>query len=656
MCGIAGIFSPNISNAVDFGSLQRMIHLLHHRGPDGYGFYQNEQIGLAHARLSIIDLEGGWQPIHNEDKTLFVIFNGEIFNYKELRNELERRGHRFYTNSDTEVIVHLFEEKGPECVTAMNGQFAIAIYNQKDNSLFLSRDRMGIRPLFYTFHKGCFYFASEIKSIFAANATIPRAINPDVLSEIFTFWMPGGDETIFSGVCQLPPGHWMTVDRYGTIRSQEYWDIPFATAASADKISEKDYSARLRELLVDAVRLRLRADVPVGAYLSGGLDSSAITALIRNYTNNPLKTFSVTFQDKIYDERDEQDLMVRHLQTDHHRVQCSYRDIADHFEKVIWHTETPLLRTAPAPLFLLSNLVRQSGYKVVLTGEGSDEVLGGYDIFKEAKIRAFIHRQPTSDLRPLLLKRLYPYLALSPTRSAEYAKTFFNTDADADKDLFYAHRPRWQTTARTQLFFSEELKRRTQQDSIAKLTARYQAKLVGLDLFSKAQYLEARLLLGNYLLSSQGDRMGMAHSVEGRFPFLDHNLVEFACTIPAKLRMKVLNEKNILKKAMQGLLPEKIISRKKQPYMAPDILSFFGDDTPEYLKYYLSESLLTEAGFFKPQAVRQLIQKCSKNNRQGFRENMSFIGILSTQILYDKFVKNFAPVIPARLENIKVVS
>ncbi|MEW5818126.1 MAG: asparagine synthetase B, partial [Spirochaetota bacterium] len=195
MCGIAGIFSPNISDAVDFGSLQRMIHLLHHRGPDGYGFYQKEQVGLAHARLSIIDLEGGWQPIHNEDKTLFVIFNGEIFNYKELRNELERRGHRFYTNSDTEVIVHLFEEKGPECVTAMNGQFAIAIYNQKDNSLFLSRDRMGIRPLFYTFHKGCFYFASEIKSIFAANATIPRAINPDVLSEIFTFWMPGGDET-----------------------------------------------------------------------------------------------------------------------------------------------------------------------------------------------------------------------------------------------------------------------------------------------------------------------------------------------------------------------------------------------------------------------------------------------------------------------------
>lgn len=656
MCGIAGIFSLKNSGAVDFASLKRMIHLLHHRGPDGYGFYHHEQIGLAHARLSIIDLEGGWQPIHNEDKSLWVIFNGEIFNYKELRVELEGRGHHFYTHSDTEVIVHLFEEKGPDCVTAMNGQFAIAIYNQKDNSLFLARDRMGIRPLFYSFHKGCFFFASEIKAIFAANTAIPRQINPEVLSEIFTFWAPGGDETIFSGVKQIPPGHWMTVTRDGTIKQQEYWDIPFGTMASSGNLSEEEYSAKLRDLLIDAVRLRLRADVPVGAYLSGGLDSSAITALIHNYTNNPFKTFSVTFSDKVYDESADQDLMIQHLQTDHHSVQCSYHDIADHFEEVIWHTEVPILRTAPTPLFILSKLVRQNGYKVVLTGEGADEVLGGYDLFKEAKIRAFIHRQPDSDIRPLLLKRLYPYLAFSPTKSAEYAKEFFKTDADWSADLFYAHRPRWQTTERTKLFFSEELQRAAQVDIIAKLAERYQAKLLGLDLFSRAQYLESRLLLGNYLLSSQGDRMGMGHSIEGRFPFLDHNVVEFACTIPARLRMKALNEKNILKKAMQGLLPERIIARKKQPYMAPDILSFFGGNSQEYLNYYLSESLLAEAGFFKPQAVRQLIQKCGKGSCQGFRENMAFVGILSTQIVYDKFVKNFDPVIPAQLENIKVVS
>jgi asparagine synthase (glutamine-hydrolysing) len=656
MCGIAGIFNPKASGAVVLDSLKRMISLLHHRGPDGYGFYTHEQIGLAHARLSVIDLEGGWQPIHNEDKSLWVIFNGEIFNYKELRAELEERGHHFYTHSDTEVIVHLFEEKGPDCLTSLNGQFAIAIYNQTDNSLFLARDRMGIRPLFYTFHRGTFYFASEIKSIFAADTAIPRAINPEVLSEIFTFWAPGGDETVFSGVKQLPPGHWMIVNRDGAVKQQEYWDIPFGATPETDALSEEGYSAKLRDLLIDAVRLQLRADVPVGAYLSGGLDSSAITTLVRNYTNNPLKTFSVTFSDKVYDESAEQNLMIQYLKTDHHSVQCSYRDVADHFEEVIWHTEIPILRTAPTPLFILSELVRQNGYKVVLTGEGSDEVLGGYDIFKEAKIRAFIHRQPDSDIRPFLLKRLYPYLALSPTKSAEYAKKFFKTDADWSEDLFYAHRPRWQTTERTKLFFSEDLHRAAQGDIIDKLAARYRSKLVGLDLFSRAQYLESHLLLGNYLLSSQGDRMGMGHSIEGRFPFLDHNVVEFACTIPPHLRMKVLNEKNILKKAMQGLLPEKIISRKKQPYMAPDILSFFGDDSPEYLKYYLSESMLTEAGFFKPQAVKQLVQKCGKNSRQGFRENMAFIGILSTQILYDKFIKNFAPVIPGQLENIKVVS
>ncbi len=655
MCGIAGYFNISSGDSPEQNILERMIHPVIHRGPDGFGIFHDDRVGLAHARLSIIDLEGGWQPIHNEDKTLWVIFNGEIFNYIELRRELEERGHRFYTDSDTEVIIHLYEEKQEKCLDDLNGQFAIALYDVRQQALFCARDRLGIRPFFYIVHNGIFYFGSEIKSIFAASPSIPREINTEVLRDIFTCWQPVAAETIFKDIAQLEPGHWLRVDQRCDLTSHEYWDIPFGSLESMVVRDEREYSEQLRELLIDSVRLRLRADVPVGAYLSGGLDSSAITSLVHHYTDNPLKTFSVTFSDKVYDEKAEQSQMVDFLGTDHHEVRCSYEKIGEAFPQVIWHAETPILRTAPTPLYLLSDLVRQNRFKVVLTGEGADEILGGYDIFKEAKIRAFISRFPDSNLRPLLLKRLYPYLALSPTKSADYARKFFDTDADSD-DLFYAHGPRWKTTARTGVFFGDALKQINGVSLEEKLTRRYGGKLKGLDFFSRAQYTEAKLLMGNYLLSSQGDRMAMAHSVEGRFPFLDHRVVEFAATIPPRLRMKGLNEKNILKKAMADILPAAIVNRKKQPYMAPDILSFFADAEPEYLDDYLSPGKVREAGFFNEKAVARLMEKCRKKTRQGFRENMAFVGILSTQIVWDKFVRSFQVERPGKLDNLRIMT
>ncbi|MDY0041808.1 MAG: asparagine synthase (glutamine-hydrolyzing) [Desulforhabdus sp.] len=652
MCGIAGYFQLKDQIGKDLQLLQRMIYPLAHRGPDGFGFFQDEIAGLAHARLSIIDLEGGWQPIGNEDRTLWIIFNGEIFNYPELRAELVQRGHVFSSQSDTEVILHLFEDQGARCLEALNGQFALAIYDSRQRSLFLARDRMGIRPLFYTVHDGIFYFGSEIKSIFNASAQLPRQFDARALGEIFTFWSVAGEQTVFAGIRQLLPGHYLEVDLGGVQGPQSFWSLPFCPDEPGRK-DEREYAEQLRELLVDAVRLRLRADVPVGAYLSGGLDSSCITSLIRNYTVNPLKTFSVTFADRVYDEQAEQDEMAGYLGTDHRRISCSYADIAAAFPQVIWHTETPVLRTAPTPLYLLSGLVRRTGYKVVLTGEGADEILGGYDLFKEAKIRAFIRAVPGSRLRPQLLKRLYPYLALSPTRSSEYARSFFDTDEDP-QEAFYAHRPRWKTTAGTQVFFSEGLAAGTGDPE--KGLGYLLDGMDGLDFFNRAQYVECKLLLANYLLSSQGDRMAMAHSVEGRYPFLDHRVVEFAGSVPAPMKMKVLNEKYLLKRAMRDILPERIAARKKQPYMAPDILSFFGENEPEYLSYYLSEELLREAGLFKPQAVARLMDKCRKKSRQGFKENMAFVGMLSCQILYEKMIKNFQVSVPDRLEQVKVVS
>lgn len=640
MCGIAGILNLADAPPVEKSSLERMIGMIRHRGPDGAGFYHKTDIGLAHARLSIIDIEGGAQPITNEDRTLWVVFNGEIFNYLELRHDLEQCGHCFTTDSDTEVIVHLFEEKGEKCVEDINGQFAIAIWDEKSRRLFLARDRMGIRPLFYTIHRGRFYFASEIKSIFAADTSIPREIDADVLKEIFTFWMPVERDTAFRGIRQLAAGHLAWVEGASGFQESEYWDIPIRSFLTSEKRTENEISEQFRELLLDSIRLQLHADVPVGAYLSGGLDSSAITSLIRNHTTNRLRTFSVTFEDKAYDESREQQEVVSYLDTDHAAVICATDEIASVFPDVIWHTETPLLRTAPAPLFLLSRLVRSSGYKVVLTGEGADEILGGYDIFKEAKIRAFIHRRPESVFRTLLLKRLYPYLPVSPTGSVASAAKFFDTSASPD-EAFYAHCPRWKTSSWTCTFFHEELRSRAKRDPVAHLASVYGKKLEGLDYFSAAQYLETKTLLGNYLLSSQGDRMAMANSVEGRFPFLDHRVVGLACSIPVKLRMKVLNEKNILKKAMNGRLPSTILERKKQPYMAPDILSFSGKTGEECIEMYMSKQSLDDAGLFRTESVLQLLEKCRRNKRQGFRENMAFVGILSSQILYKKFVQDF---------------
>lgn len=637
MCGIAGYFALKNSDKPEQNILEKLIVPLQHRGPDGYGFFRGKNSGLAHARLSIIDLSAGWQPLTNEDQSLWVVFNGEIFNYIELRQELIQQGHTFTTQSDTEIIVHLYEQKGYDFVDDLNGQFAIALYDRKKNELILARDRMGIRPLFYTINNGIFYFASEIKSLFNADKSLERKFNYAALGDIFTFWTQRLNDTAFDGIHQLPAGHWMRVNTEGYTNPTQYWEIPFSKEnTSAD--SEEVLAEKLRELLIDSIRLRLRADVPVGAYLSGGLDSSAITALVKNYTNNPLKTFSVSFTDKVYDERDEQQKMVHHLDTDHHQVDCSYTDIADIFPKVIYHTEVPILRTAPSPLFLLSKLVRDNDYKVVLTGEGSDEILGGYDIFKEAKIRAFIHQRLTSSLRPQLLKRLYPYLALSPTKSAEYAQKFFETDSDP-KDPFYAHRPRWKTTQWSHLFFSQQVK-----DCLLnpdRHLTDISAKFDHHSLFQRAQFFESKMLLGNYLLSSQGDRMAMANSIEGRYPFLDHRVVEFAGSIPVNLKMKVLNEKYILKRAVADLLPDSIVNRKKQPYMAPDILSFFGDHEPDYLDHYLSAEHIEYAGVFNKEAVKQLISKCRKRSRQGFRENMAFTGILSTMIIYDRFIRDF---------------
>jgi len=619
-----------------------MIHALRHRGPDGYGFLLEGPVGLAHARLSIIDLEGGDQPIHNEDRSVQVVFNGEIFNFLELREELESRGHRFYTRSDTEVIVHLYEEYGDDFVHHLVGQFAIALWDVRRQRLLLVRDRAGIRPLFYTVADGRLYFASEVKSLFTQPA-VPRGLDSVALGEVFTFWSPLEPHSLFREIQSLPPGHRVSVEK-GKLRIERYWDWAFPPDGIDDERPVEDWAEELRELMIDAVRLRLRSDVPVGAYLSGGLDSSVITSLIHNFTDTPLRTFSIGFEDEEFDESGFQKELVEYLDTDHTHVTCTREDIGRIFPRVIWHTESTILRTAPAPLMLLSQHVRESGYKVVLTGEGADEVFGGYDIFKEAKIRRFCHRFPDSVLRPLILKRLYPYLKYSPASGGAFGKQFFSQGMEYIDQPFFAHVPRWTTTQRSWKFFSEELKEavsgRVGFESILPLLP---GDIDSWQPLNRDQYVENHTLLSGYLLNSQGDRMAMANSIEGRFPFLDHRVMEFAAGIPPRYKIKVLNEKYLLKQSMTGLIPESIRRRNKQPYRAPDSQSFFRDGkAADWVMELLGDAELRRAGYFNPAAVQKLLKKCAAGRVIGFSDNMAFVGILSTMLLDKMFVQGYS--------------
>lgn len=640
MCGICGKLNFKKTDPVNPDLIKDMAMTLSHRGPDELGFYNDRKIGLGHSRLSIIDLSGGQQPMHNEDKSIYIVFNGEIFNYIELREELIKKGHTFYTKSDTEVIIHAYEEYGYRCLDHLNGQFAFAIWNKRHNELMLARDRMGIRPLFYTVLKNSLIFSSEIKSILL-DKEAAREIDLFALDQIFTFWGAIPPRTIFKNIMELPPAHYLIV-KDGRIDIKRYWDMKFPEEDEYADLPEEYYAEKLEELLIDSTRLQLRSDVPVGAYLSGGLDSSITTALIKKYTNSPLKTFSVAFEDKAYDESAYQKSLVHHLNTDHKEVICSYSDIAKVFPDVIWHTEKPILRTAPAPLYLLSKLVRDSGIKVVLTGEGADEVLAGYDIFKEAKIRRFWAKMPDSKFRPMLLRRLYPYLPALQTQSKFYLEAFFNAGTSELSDEFFSHLPRWNTTAKIKEFFSSEVKGvLNAYNSVDEMRTTLGIDFSKWDWLSKAQYIEATKLLPGYILSSQGDRMAMANSVEGRFPFLDHRVVEFCCAIPPNLKMKVLKEKYILKKALGKHLPQDIVKRTKQPYMAPDSKSFFGNGAvPDYVEDMLSSKSIKENGYFNPQAVERLVAKCRKNLAMGFKDNMALVGILSMQIVDRLFIKN----------------
>lgn len=645
MCGINGIAALSTQTKISERDVRSMLPLLRHRGPDGCGVYLDpcQRIGLGHTRLSIIDLAGGAQPMCNEDQTVWVSFNGEIFNYIELRKILLKEGHCFHTHSDTEVIVHAYEQYGDDFVQHLNGQFAIALWDSNRQRLLLVRDRVGILPLFYTRQGDRLLFASEIKGLLPQLSEAPR-ISPVALDQIFTFWAPRSPNTLFEDIFEVSPGHMLVLEN-GRLRESIYWDWRFPEQGDYLKGSDTELAEQLYELLVEATCIRLRADVPVGAYLSGGLDSSALVALIRRHSDAQLKTFSIGFEERSLDESVFQKQLIEHLGVENSRIICRNRDIAENFPDTIFHTETAILRTAPTPMRQLSGLVRASGYKVVLTGEGADEALGGYDLFKEAKIRQFWARHPQSEWRPLLLKVLYPYLETSGAQTKAYLRNYYSIGLDNPNQPGFSHLTRWFTTSQCKIFFSQELNAALREDAVAGLTELLPPAFGHWHSFNRAQYLEAKTLMGGYLLCSQGDRMLMANSVEGRFPFLDHRVIEFANHLNPRLKMRALNEKYLFKQAMKNQLPRQILERHKQPYRAPDIPAFFSAHPPAYVDDLLSEEKLKRYGYFDAQKVGFLLKKVRRGSSVAYKDNMALVGVLSTQLCHYFFIERFSQTI-----------
>ena len=641
MCGIAGMLNFD-GRPVDRELLARMTQRLRHRGPDDSDIFVAGNAGLGHTRLAIIDPAGGRQPMQSADGQLVVVCNGEIFNYVELRDALRARGRHFLTNSDTEVILHAYAEYGDACVEHFNGDFSFAVLDRRRHRLLAARDRLGVRPFYYARIDGSLLFASEIKALLACRR-LPRAIDPVGLDQLFTFWSPLPPRTVLEGISELPAAHRMVVE-HGRINVRRYWDIAYDPARPP--VAEDELGDALLALLEDATRLRLRSDVPVGAYLSGGLDSTLTTALACREIPDAITTFSVAFKDPEYDESRYQHAAVAELKTLHHPLQITADDIAAALPAVVRHAECPMLRAAPVPLFLLSQHVRRLGYKVVLTGEGADEMLGGYDIFKEAKVRRFVGAQPGSTVRPRLFSRLYPYLPQIARQSPAYLQAFFQARPEQLGDLFFSHRPRWDLTARLKTFLSPELRAAAAgHDAVEALRAGLPGEFVRWHPFNQAQYLETTMLLPGYILSTQGDRVAMAHAVEGRFPFLDHRLAEFAARLPVGLKMRGLNEKYLLKRATRHLVPEPIRNRTKQPYRAPDAASFVagrGGALPGYVDEVLAPSRIAADGLFAPAAVAGLLAKVRAGRAVSAKDNMAFIGVLSTQLLAAQFVRNAA--------------
>lgn len=641
MCGIAGVLSGQSAPPPALDQLHDMAAMLGHRGPDGYGLYRDAHAGLAHTRLSLIDLAGGFQPIHNGDGTTWLCFNGEIFNYVELRRHLMELGHSFYTEGDSEVIVQCYERYGERCWEMLNGQFAFALWDSGKRRLWLVRDRLGILPLHYARVGDQVAFASEAKALFASGLVTPR-FDPAGLAKVFTFWSATAPHTAFDSVRMVPPATALRFDADLSEREERYWQ-PDPHRLDLGMLDRDQAVSALEQRLSQSISLRLRADLPVGAYVSGGLDSAVIASMAKDQVGTVLETFGIGFDDPRFDETEDQNHVVDFLGTRHHGFRCGADSIRDALGDVTWHCEAPMLRTSPVPLYLLSRQVRQAGMRTVLTGEGADELLAGYTIFKEDQIRRFWARRPGSAMRPALLNRIHHYVGGDKGRSARVWQSFFGRDLAAVDHPFYSHLIRWHNTAWTLGLLAPEVRDAIQVEALmAEAERGYPQGWRDWDPLTRASWIEIHSFLSSWLLAHQGDRVAMAHGIEARYPFLDPDVVDFCLALPKRHKMIGLRDKVALRRLAAQRLPPAVSARRKQPFRAPIGQVLFGPEANGRFDHALSESALAELGVVDPAAVRHLLRKARhQGGLLSEREEMGLVGVLTLSLLGRHFGKDF---------------
>jgi asparagine synthase (glutamine-hydrolysing) len=582
MCGICGIFGFEDKTLV-----KKMCQVIAHRGPDDDGFFFDENIGIGHMRLSIIDLSTGKQPIFNENRNICTIYNGEIYNFPELRKELEEKGHRFYTSTDTEVIVHLYEEEGFFFLKRLRGMFAIALWDADKKCLLLARDPIGIKPLYYTFVGSNLIFASEIKALLECEA-VKRRLNIASLDQYLTYRYVPGPSTMFEGIYRLMPGHLMLCSKKGH-EIVKYWDVPSQSIGVRDK---GYYTSMLGKMLKENVEMELVSDVPLGAYLSGGIDSSTIVALMSWTMDQPVKTFSVGFgAGEPIDELESAKLVSEHLGTDHHEIIAKSEDVEKLLPRIIWHLDEPIVDPAIFPTYLLSELASRH-VKVVLTGEGADELFAGYSDY-----RTRIKGEKVRCLLPAAIRRTAASFLNKSSNSGinHYARQMLD---DADDHILWG-----------ELFDSDEKRELYVDFKVEKTpTVGYFKGYTG-DSLSKMLYADIKTWLPDDLLVKV-DKMTMANSIEARVPYLDHTLVEFAMNIPTHLKIKKGVEKYILRRASEDLLPKATLIRKKHGFTVP-INDWITKSLETMISNTLSESTIKKRHYFRSNRVKHIIEHAS---------------------------------------------
>ncbi len=617
MCGICGFFDLESKNRINAHVIAQMTETLYHRGPDGMDCFLKDNIALGFTRLSIIDLEGGMQPLFNENQSIVMICNGEIFNYIELRQELEIRGHIFKTKTDVEVLIHLYEEEEIEFLNRINGQFSFVIFDLKKKQLFCARDHFGVLPFFYTVVDGLFIFGSEIKAILKHPAVKPE-VDLVGLDQVFTF--PGliSPRTMFKNILSLANGHYLSVNPAVGITDKEYWDVIYPEKHNMSPFkNEGFYIEKLRELLTRSIRLRLRSDVPVGVYISGGLDSSIISAIAHLLIpDRTFDSFSIYFQEKEISEYNYQNIMSRFIKSNHHEILFQFSDIGDRLKKAVYHCECAIKESYNTASLALSESVRTQDIKVILSGEGSDEFFAGYPGYRFDKMRQAMPRTITPGM----------------SHEDEIRKKLWGDN------LFFYERNKYSFGKIKREIYSEAVNRIIDEVDCVNHFVVNKERLHNRDNLQRRSYLDYKLRLADHLISDHGDRMAMANSVEVRYPFLDKDLIEFALTVPSDLKLMDFKEKYILKEMSTSLIPPEITKREKFGFVAPGS-PYLLKRNIEYIDDLLSFETIKRQGFFNPRSIEKIKAQYMKDN---FVLNLPFDSdllmiVLTLGILVEEF-------------------